>query len=81
MNSFEKVIEELKQYEPQRIDIADIPKTLRFGWKIYSPEKHFTVRLESAKATWPKALFELAFAEKGREALRDLLYEKAWGIK
>lgn len=80
MNSFEEVIEQLKQYEPQRIDIADVPKTLRLGWKIHRPEVHITVRFQNAKATWPKALFELAMSDGGREALRDLLYEKAWGI-
>jgi len=81
MNSFEEVIETLKKYEPQHIEIADDPRTLRIGWKISRPELHLTVGFQNAKATWPKALFQLTMSMEGRKALRDILYEKAWGIK
>ena len=80
-HTFEQVIEIFKQYEPQQIHVADEPKILRIGWKIENPELHVTVRLGAAKALWPKAVFELCFSDGGREKIRDLIYEKAWGLK
>ena len=81
VGTFEDVIEIFKQYEPQQIRIADDPKRLMFGWKIEEPDLLVEARFAEAKARWPKAVFELSMTDEGREKLRDLIYEKAWGLK
>lgn len=79
--SIKEVIEILKLYPPQKIEIADQIRNLRIGWKISNPELHITIPLMEAKAIFPKALFELCMSDEGRKALVVILYEKAWAIR
>ena len=68
-HTIEQVITILRSYEPQKIEVSDDPRRLKFGWKIDRPEVWITVPLIEAKARWPKAVFELIMSEKGREAI------------
>jgi len=77
---FEDVIDVLRKYEPQKIEIANDPTTLRIGWKIVHEDVWITTALPEAKARWPESIYALALDEEGREKLLDLLYKEAWGV-
>lgn len=79
-HTVDDLLDILRAQEPQQIMIADEPKRLRLGWCLSYSDLLITTSLIEAKARWPKSIFELIMAEQGREAFRDLLYERAWGV-